>query len=57
MESTSKLYSNKYYSLNSTCINNFGVCDLPEEEIAFLLNETNQAHLDEFFGDKYGVIV
>jgi len=57
IESTSKPYSNKYYSLNSTYINNFGVCDLSEEEIEFLLSETNQDHLDEFFGDKYGVIV
>ncbi|WP_343539461.1 Eco57I restriction-modification methylase domain-containing protein [Sphingobacterium thalpophilum] len=57
IESTSKPYSSKYYSLNSTYINNFGVCDLSEDEIEFLLDETNHELLDEFFGDKYGVTV
>ncbi|MBB1644949.1 Eco57I restriction-modification methylase domain-containing protein [Sphingobacterium sp. UME9] len=57
IESTSKPYSNKYYSLNSTYINNFGVCDLSEEEIEFLLNETDQTILDEFFVDKYGILI
>lgn len=57
IESTSKPYSNKYYSLNSTYINNFGVCDLSDSERAFLIQETNQTILDEFFEDKYGVSV
>ncbi|WP_159729491.1 N-6 DNA methylase [Sphingobacterium sp. 18053] len=57
IESTSKPYSNKYYSLNSTYINNFGVCDLSEKEVEFLLYEKNKEHLDEFFGDKYGVTI
>jgi len=55
IESTSKPYSNRYYSLNSTYINNFGVCDLNDAEIAFLLETTNVDLLDEFFEEKYGV--
>jgi len=57
IESTSKPYSNKYYSLNSTYINNFGVCDLSDSDKDFLLEEMDQRRLDEFFGDKYGVLI
>ncbi len=57
IESTSKPYSNKYYSLNSTYINNFGVCDLSDDDKTFLIGETNQELLDEFFEDKYGVLI
>jgi len=57
IESTSKPYSNKYYSLNSTYINNFGVCDLSDSERAFLIQENDRKLLDEFFEDKYGVTI
>lgn len=57
IESTSKPYSKNYYSLNSTYINNFGVCDLTEDEKDYLLDETNQQMLDEFFEGKYGIVV
>jgi adenine-specific DNA-methyltransferase len=57
IESTSKPYANKYYSLNGTYINNFGVCELTDDDKTFLRNETNRRLLDEFFSDKYGVIV
>lgn len=57
IESTSKLYSKNYYSLNSTYINNFGVCDLTDKEKDFLLNETDQQMLDEFFEEKYEIVI
>lgn len=57
IESTSKPYSSNYYSMNSTYINNFGVCELTESDKDFLLTETNQVRLDEFFEEKYGVIL
>ncbi|MEN5378773.1 Eco57I restriction-modification methylase domain-containing protein [Sphingobacterium kitahiroshimense] len=57
IESTSKPYSANYYSLNSTYINNFGVCELTDSDKDFLLTETNQKQLDEFFEEKYGVIL
>lgn len=57
IESTSKPYSANYYSLNSTYINNFGVCELTDADKDFLLTETNKVRLDEFFEEKYGVII
>lgn len=53
IESTSKPYSSNYYSLNGTYIKNFGICDLSPEEKDFLLKETNQENLDDFFEKKY----
>lgn len=55
IESTSKPYSANYYSLNSTYINNFGVCELTDADKDFLLTETNQKQLDEFFEEKYQI--
>jgi adenine-specific DNA-methyltransferase len=55
IESTSKPYAGKYYSLNNTYINNFGVCNLSDADKDFLLQETDQKRLDEFFEDKYEV--
>lgn len=56
IKNTSKPYSSNYYSLNSTYINNFGVCELDESDKNFLLIETDKKLLKEFFEEKYKVI-
>lgn len=53
IKTTSKPYSSDYYSLNGNYIKNFGVCELTEKERKFLINETDQNILNEFFEDKY----
>ncbi len=53
IKTTSKPYSSDYYSLNGNYIKNFGVCELTEQERKFLINETDQNILNEFFEDKY----
>ena len=53
IENTSKPYSAGYYSLNGNYIKNFGVCELTEKERKFLIKETDQNILNEFFEDKY----
>lgn len=57
IESTSKPYSANYYSLNNTYINNFGVCEMSDQETEYILNETDQDLLNEFFEDKYNVLI
>ncbi|EKB48187.1 Eco57I restriction-modification methylase domain-containing protein [Cecembia lonarensis] len=53
IKTTSKPYSSDYYSLNGNYIKNFGVCELTEKEKKFLIKETDQNILNEFFEDKY----
>jgi adenine-specific DNA-methyltransferase len=53
IKTTSKPYSSDYYSLNGNYIKNFGVCELTEKERKFLIKETDQNVLNEFFEDKY----
>lgn len=55
IKSTSKPYSSNYYSLNGNYIRNFGICNLDEKEIEFLLNEDDKQALDSFFERKYGI--
>lgn len=55
IKSTSKPYANNYYSLNGNYINNFGVCELSDEEKSFLLKEERHDVLDKFFEDKYSI--
>lgn len=50
---TSKPYSSDYYSLNGNYISNFGICDLTEQEKAFVLRETDHDLLNSFFEEKY----
>lgn len=57
IKTTSKPYSSDYYSLNGNYIKNFGVCELTVEEKNFLLEETDQNVLNDFFEDKYKVKV
>lgn len=53
IKTTSKPYSSDYYSLNGNYIKNFGICKLTEKEKKFLLRETDENILNEFFEDKY----
>lgn len=53
IKTTSKPYTSDYYSLNGNYIKNFGVCELTENEKKFLIEETDQNILNEFFEDKY----
>ena len=53
IKTTSKPYSSDYYSLNGNYIKNFGICELTDKEKKFLIEETAQNILNEFFEDKY----
>ena len=55
IKTTSKPYSSSYYSLNGNYIRNFGICNLNDSELNFVLNEKNRDVLDTFFERKYGV--
>ena len=55
IKTTSKPYSSSYYSLNGNYIRNFGICNLDEKEIEYVLKEQNKDALDVFFEGKYGV--
>ncbi len=55
IRTTSKPYTSNYFSLNGMYINNFGVCDLTNEERAYVLSEDNKVKLDSFFDNKYNM--
>ncbi|MFT3903895.1 MAG: N-6 DNA methylase [Niabella sp.] len=55
IKTTSKPYSSAYYSLNGTYIKNFGIPDFTEDDIDFLINESNQNIIDAFLEDYYDV--
>jgi methylase of polypeptide subunit release factors len=55
IKTTSKPYSSEYYSLNGNYIKNFGVCQLTDSEINFVLNENDKNILDVFFEEKYKI--
>lgn len=55
IKTTSKPYSSEYYSLNGNYIKNFGVCQLSNSEMDFVLNENNKNILDVFFEEKYEI--
>lgn len=57
IKTTSKPYSSDYYSLNGNYIKNFGVCKLSQNEKVFLLSEYDKSILNEFFLDKYKVLL
>jgi hypothetical protein len=57
IKTTSKPYSSGYYSLNGNYIKNFGVCELTDKEKKFLIKETDQNILNDFFEDKYEIKV
>lgn len=55
IKTTSKPYSSEYYSLNGTYIKNFGIPNFTEEEIHFLINQTDQNTIDSFLEDYYNI--
>lgn len=55
IKTTSKPYTSNYYSLNGNYIRNFGICNLDEKEMEFVLNENNKTELDIFFESKYDI--
>lgn len=55
IKTTSKPYSSDYYSLNGNYIKNFGICNLDNEELEFVLNEHDKNRLDTFFERKYDI--
>lgn len=57
IKTTSKPYSSNYYSLNGNYIRNFGMCELNDLEKEFVLRENDNKILDEFFEDKYEIII
>jgi len=57
IKTTSKPYSSNYYSLNGNYIRNFGVCELTKSESEFLLAESDKYIINQFFEDKYKVII
>jgi hypothetical protein len=57
IKTTSKPYSSNYYSLNGNYIRNFGVCELNSLEKEFILKENNKSILNDFFEDKYEIII
>ena len=57
IQMTSKPYSSNYYSLGGNYIKNFGICDLSNDEIEYILTENNQDKLNSFFEIKYQVYI
>ncbi len=55
IKTTSKPYNSNYYSLNGNYIKNFGVCQLDNDELNFVLNEQDRSVLDTFFERKYDI--
>jgi len=55
IKTTSKPYSSNYYTLNGNYIRNFGICNLTESEMEYVLNENNRIELDDFFESKYDI--
>jgi methylase of polypeptide subunit release factors len=57
IKNTSKPYSSNYYFLGGNYIKNFGICDLNNYEIKYILREKNQDKLNSFFERKYKVSI
>ena len=55
IKTTSKPYTSNYYSLNGNYIRNFGICQLDNDELNFVLNEHDRNVLDTFFERKYDI--
>lgn len=51
--SNSKPYSSNYYSLNGEYIKNFGIYNFTDDEITYLLNETDRESIDTFINECY----
>ncbi len=55
IKNSSKPYGSEYYSLSKNYIKNFGICELSEEEIDFIINENDKNTIDDFLESKYQV--
>lgn len=55
VKTTSKPYMSNYYSLSGNYIKNFGICNLDNDELNFVLNEQDKNVLDIFFEHKYNI--
>ncbi|SDD30126.1 HsdM family class I SAM-dependent methyltransferase [Williamwhitmania taraxaci] len=55
IKTTSKPYTSNYYSLNGNYIRNFGICQLDNDELDFVLKEQDRNVLDTFFESKYDI--
>lgn len=53
IQHTSKPYSSNYLSLSSNYIRNFGIFDFSEDDITYIIKETNKKKLNSFFRKKY----
>ncbi|MDQ8015168.1 MAG: N-6 DNA methylase [Flavobacterium nitrogenifigens] len=54
---TSKPYSSGYFSYAKNYVQNFGICDLNEEERHFLSNGVTKEQVNEFLIDKYQLVL
>ena len=57
IQNTSKPYSSNYFALAKNYVKDFGICELTEEEEAFLLKTKSKAKIDEFLITKYGILI
>ncbi len=55
IQNSSKPYTSGYFSFSSNYIRNFGICNLDEDEIKFVINENDKNVLDDFFEKKYDI--
>lgn len=55
IQNSSKPYTSGYFSFSSNYIRNFGICNLDQDEIEFVINEKNKEVLDSFFETKYDI--
>lgn len=55
IENSSKPYGSGYFSLSRNYIKNFGIYDFTNEEIDYILTESNLDSINEFIESKYGV--
>lgn len=57
IQNTSKPYSSNYFALAKNYVKDFGICELTEEEEAFLLKTKSKTKIDEFLITKYGILI
>ncbi len=55
VEKTSKPYGSGYYSLSRNYIKDFGICPMTETEKDYIINESDQGIIDDFFCRKYDI--
>lgn len=55
IQNSSKPYTSGYFSFSSNYIRNFGICNLDQDEIKFVINEKDKEVLDSFFETKYDI--